>query len=488
MRNPFRSFYARLSGIFLLLVLALGAAVIAIAFTAAGRLSDDVERVLNRDYAGNIAGELSPLLAGGIDEKQLEGAIHYMMALNPRVEIYLLDAAGNVLSYFAAPSDSEVKSPVNTAPLEDYIKSGGKAPLLGQDPRNENRMKPFSAARLAIGGMQGYVYVILGGRSYDESLESARYGYYVRAGLAALLPAVLATLLAGFSLFFLLTRRLRALGAAVKAYRAGELDLRVQGGGSDEIGELGRSFNEMAAALEAGVEKLRLSERLRTELIANVSHDLRSPLASVRGYLETVILKNGQITAEQRREFLEICMKNVGSLGRLVEELFELVRLETRQVQPRRECLQIAELAQDVALKLRPQAEAAAVDLKALPSDGIPLVQADVGMIERVMTNLIENALRFTPAGGSVRVEVSMMQREVAVRVTDTGRGIAAEDLPHVFDRFYRSDKSRDRTAGGAGLGLAIAKGIVELHGGRISAVSAPGRGSTFTFLLPACP
>jgi signal transduction histidine kinase len=239
----------------------------------------------------------------------------------------------------------------------------------------------------------------------------------------------------------------------------------------------------MAAAIQSGVEKLRLSEQQRTELIASISHDLRSPLTSIRGYLESALVKDAELTGEQRRELLGISLRNVASFQDLVGELFELARLETRQAQPKREPMQAAELVQDVVLKLKPQAERAGVALEVDGTWELAPVPADVGMIERVLTNLIENALRFTPAGGRVAVRLEQTAAGIRVTVADTGTGIAAEDLPHVFERFYRADRSR--SGGGAGLGLAIARQIVELHGGSLVVESAPGRGAAFSFDLP---
>jgi len=275
---------------------------------------------------------------------------------------------------------------------------------------------------------------------------------------------------------------------------------RVDARGRDELGALGRSFNEMAATIEADVEKLRLAERMRRDLIGNISHDLRSPLASIQGYLETMGLKDAQLAPEERRRLLDISLRNASRLQKLVEELFELAKLDARQVQPSLEPVQIAELAQDVALKLAPQAEKAGVSLVVDRASELPLVRCDIAMIERVLTNLIENALRFTPPAGSVRVDLARCDDSVRVVVADTGAGIEPEDLPHIFDRFYRADKSRDRSTGrgpggaestgyggaGAGLGLAIAREMVTLHGSALKVESSPGQGARFSFSLTA--
>jgi len=485
-RQVFRSFYARISTIFLLLIVVLGVGWVAIAFNSARRLFNEVEQVLNREYARSIAAEIQPMVAGGFDESRVRGAIHYMMVLNPMVEIYLLDANGKILAYFTGPSDKVERSSVEMGPVRTFVESGGNRLILGDDPRNAGRAKPFSAAPLSMGDAQGYVYIILGGEHYDATLRMIRQSYILRAGMVALILALLCTLIVGLSLFFLLTRPLRTLSETVRAFERGERGRRVEAHGRDELAGLGRSFNEMAATIEADLEKLREAERMRKELIANVSHDLRSPLASIRGYLETILLKDAQLTAAERRNFIEISLKNTASLQRLVEELFELVKLDTGQVQLKREPFQAAELAQDAVLKLKPGADGAGVSLTVEAPHDLPLVQGDIGLVERVLTNLIDNALAFTPAGGSVRVALSRENASVGVSVIDTGMGIRPEDLPHIFDRFYRADRSRDRSREGAGLGLAIAREIVEMHGSVLSVESRVNGGTRFSFALVA--
>jgi signal transduction histidine kinase len=484
MKRIFRSFYARLSAIFLLLILALGIVSVVIAFNAAGHLFDAVEQLLNRDYAESIALEIQPIVEKGLYTRDIADAIHYMMVLNPMVEIYLINSTGSIEAYFTHPEEKLVRKEIDVSPLEEFVKSSGGKLILGEDPRSFGDNKPFSAAPLAMGDDEGFVYVILRGQGYDRSLEELRSSYYLRTGFTTFLLALLLTLIVGFSLFFLVTRRLRLLSLAVRAFERGELDHRVEIQGSDELGALGRSFNDMAASVESGLEALRVAEEERKELIANISHDLRSPLTSVRGHLETVLLKGSKLTQEKQTEYLETALKNVSSFQRLVEELFDLVRLETRQIEPTMEPFGIAELVQDIVLKHQPQAAKGGITLEAELAGGPSPVVADIGMIERVLTNLIENALRFTEAGGWVRVGLEGKESGVLVTVTDNGTGIAAEDLPHIFERFYRADKSRDRTVSGTGLGLAIAGEIITLHGGRIEAKSTLGEGSRFYFSL----
>lgn len=482
MNRLIQSFYARLSLIFLGVMITLGAGIIIIAFNFAGHLFDEVEQLLNLGYAQSIAKEIQPLVAEGFEEDRIKEAIHYMMVLNPRVEIYLLDSRGTILAYFTHPAEIIIRDTVDLLPVFKFMENSGGRLILGQDPRSVNRLKPFSAAPLQMGQETGFVYIILGGQRFDKSFAAIRNSYYLQTAFITAGLVFLATLIAGLSLFFLLTHRLRTLSNAVKAFKQGELFRRIKVPGKDEISALGHAFNEMASTIEANVEQLKSSERLRRELIANISHDLRSPLTSIRGYLETVILKDAEFTSGQRKEFLEIVLRNVSGFQNLVEELFDLVMLETKQVQPHFESFQVIDLAQDVVLKLHPQAEKAGVSLTLDSPESLPLLSADIGMMERLLTNLIENALHFTPRGGSVQLSLSRESHVVEISVSDTGSGISPGDLPHIFERYYHTKKNKSfrRT----GLGLAIAKQIVDLYNSTLHVESTPGSGTRFYFHL----
>jgi signal transduction histidine kinase len=273
-------------------------------------------------------------------------------------------------------------------------------------------------------------------------------------------------------LFGAMTRRLRNLAKAVESNA--DVKLPVNGSG-DEVDRLAHAF-------ERQVQMLKEVDLHRRELVANVSHDLRTPLASLQGYIETLLLKEGQLTAEEQRRFLEIASKHSERLGKLVDELFELAKLDAKVTPLHVEPFSMAELVQDVVQKFQLRAEQAGVRLGAQFDPALPLVMGDIALMERVLENLIENAIRYTPAGGSVTVSLMPQDGKLAVRVSDTGTGIAEEKLPFIFDRFWRGEESTPR--GGAGLGLAIAKRILELHGASLVAQSQRNAGTTFSFAV----
>jgi len=242
---------------------------------------------------------------------------------------------------------------------------------------------------------------------------------------------------------------------------------------------------EMSERIVRQLQRLQHAERSRRELLANVSHDLRTPLASMQGYLETLLLKQGTLPPEEQRSYLEIASRHCERLGKLIHELFALTKLEAHEVEPQFEPFSVTELVQDVVQKLQLAAGKRGLRLDSGLTGRQVEIHADIALIETVLENLIENALRHTPRGGRVRVEVEPQASRVALHVTDTGRGIASEDLPNVFERYYHADRGEKGDAGGTGLGLAIVRQIVELHGGEIRVESRLGHGTTFSFDLP---
>jgi signal transduction histidine kinase len=220
--------------------------------------------------------------------------------------------------------------------------------------------------------------------------------------------------------------------------------------------------------------------------VANVSHDLRTPLTHLQGYLETLRLKEDGLGEEERREYLEIALQHAERLSRLVTDLFELAKLDTLDELVERERLPVGELVQDVTQKYRLSADERGISLEADLAGGPTMISADVGLMERALENVLENALRHTPSGGRISIAIKPREGMLSIDINDTGPGIADSDLPRIFDRFYRlQDAATVEDPRGAGLGLAIAKRAVELHGGNLLCESQVGQGTTFRFELP---
>lgn len=278
-----------------------------------------------------------------------------------------------------------------------------------------------------------------------------------------------------------LTRRMHALGQG----SAPETEEIQTSGIRGELDNLERAFETMEHRLEEQVQTIERLAAIRHELVANVSHDLRTPLSSLQGYLETIVLKHDSLSTEDRQRYLDIALNQSRRLGHLVGELFELTKLDSQMVEPALESFPLTELVQDNVQRFQLRAEERGVALSADFEPGLPPVHADIGMIERVLENLLANAIRFTPAAGRITVALRATDDRLLCEVHDTGQGIPPDALPRIFDRFYRVPHDDTQRREGTGLGLAIAKGILDLHGSDLTVESRVGSGTVFRFDLP---
>jgi len=341
-------------------------------------------------------------------------------------------------------------------------------------------------AKLAV--TQAILFFVLGAGFLlaTEHVFDARRLLELATGLA--IAAVLSSLLAALLIFHVWSRRLRALTEAVDRFResgfAEPLRLTSFNAKGDDIDKLGVAVREMSERIAQQLQLLSRTEISRRELLANVSHDLRTPLASMQGYLETLLLKHGTIPPEEERGYLEVAARHSERLGKLIRDLFQLTKLEAREVKPMCEEFPISELIQDVVQKFALTAGKRGVRQEIQVPQQQVHVFADIGMIESVLENLMENAIRHTPAGGVIRVEVLPAPDRLTIRVIDKGRGIPDHELKNIFDRYYHVDRGEMSYIGRTGLGLAITRHIVELHGGAITVVSTLGEGTTFSFDL----
>jgi signal transduction histidine kinase len=486
----FRTLYAKLALGLVVLIAAMGLVYALFSLSATRHYLAEVHQLVNRDLAHNLVADRDLVAEGRINEPALKSMFHDYMQINPSIEIYLLDLDGRILSYSADPGKVK-RQHVSLDPVRDFLNDSASFPLLGDDPRSHDRRKVFSVTPVpSANAPQGYLYVVLRGEMYDFVDAFAQGGYVARLSAWAVAATLAFGLLAGLIVFRLLTRRLQRLTAAMDSFRLSDFSepahyqQKPALEAPDEVDRLGVTFDQMAGRIVEQIQELKQQDALRRDLVAQVSHDLRTPLAALHGYLETLKLKEDTLTPEQRASYLEIVLRQSQHLTRLVGELFELAKLEAREASPHCEPFSLPELVQDVVQKFQLKAGESDITLAMELDADIPLVSADIALVERVLDNLIDNALTHTPAGGTVRVPVRRDAKQVILCVADTGKGIPESDLPRVFDPFYQATGERSAN-GHAGLGLAIARRIVELHGSELDVRSRPGEGTTFAFGLP---
>jgi signal transduction histidine kinase len=327
-------------------------------------------------------------------------------------------------------------------------------------------------------GMVGVQFIITGSAFPDQPPPSSpERGFLSRVNRSLLIAGVagaVVAILLGLLLTRQFTKPIRALKKGAARIARGDLAYRVSVKSRDEFGELARSFNSMAASLDS-------SEQSRRRLFADIAHELRTPLSVIEGTVDAML--DG--VYESNPDNLASIKEETAVLTRLVAELRDLTLAESGKLKLVVEPTNLAELVQRRISQADVIAREKNVTLKTDIAEGLPQVKVDGRRIEQVVANLLDNALNHTPSGGTVTVVVGPGQEGILVSVVDTGEGIPAEHLPYVFERFYKVDDARSRKSGGAGLGLAIAKQMVELHGGRIWVESEVGKGSKFSFTLP---
>ncbi|KJH73782.1 MULTISPECIES: HAMP domain-containing sensor histidine kinase [unclassified Pseudomonas] len=445
----------------------------------------EVVQGLSRNLAQHIANDTVLMNSQGLMPDAVRNLFSQLMLVNPSVEVYLLDPAGRVVGS-AAPEGRIRREQVDLAPIQRLL-AGDALPILGDDPRSADARKVFSAAPLTVDGKPvGYLYVVLLGEEHDRFAEQGATSAALNTALWSIGLVALLCLIAGLTAFSLITRPLRRLTANVSQF---DIDGMPQtppapvekAASQDEIAVLDAAFRQMQARLSEQWRSLTRQDQERRELVANISHDLRTPLASLHGYLETLSLKDATLSVADRRRYLGIALDQSRKVGGLAQSLLELVRLEHGFVQPVLERFSLTDLVQDIFQKFELTAEARQVQLKANFAPTVSGVFADLGLIERVLTNLFDNALRHTPVGGIISISLVPQGGFVEITVSDSGPGIAAQLREGLFLRPFNIGGARRD----GGLGLRIVQRILQLHGREIRLLDVPGQGATLVFSLP---
>lgn len=479
------SLFWKLSATFLILLVIVGMAHMFLSISAAETFFQERNQRLNAPIAKSIIQEVKPIIDGEIADNAADDIMHHMMAVNPSIEVYLLDPQGKILAH-VAPYKKVKLTEVSIAPINEFIATEGKECVLGDDPRYPGAEQIFSAAPIEENGeILGYVYVVLAGEKYQSVASSLFIDYVTMLGGRTMIITLLGALIVGLAAIWFITRNLRTVIEGVKDFQSGDFSTRIPVKSGREFNNVAVAFNEMADTIEGNIENLKSMENLRRELVGNVSHDLRTPLAVIHGYIETLMIKKDKLSLEERDKYLRIILESTEKLKKMVSELFELSKLESKQVTPKKEPFFINELIQDVAQKYLILARRKGVLIQSVISNNIKLVNADVALIERVLQNLIDNALKFTPEGGTITIRTNEMENDVQIEVADTGVGIPEEQIPFVFDRYHIGDKRLSLDKNNTGLGLAIVRKILEIHDATISLSSKLNQGTSFAFQLP---
>jgi signal transduction histidine kinase len=427
------------------------------------------------------------------DKQQFSERLQRYTLYTPSSGLFLIDTEGNVMASSTQGRIFGGAKPIDIESVSQSLKRDPTEPAWGDDPERVDTKCIVNARPVMQGAEQrGWLYMVVNSadiqRHTPEMLKSYAVRTAVKVGLLTLAIGVVLTML----MLAVLTKPLIALTRIVDQVKQSGFQRDLCGqlfphvARQDEVGRLSRSFSDMFERLRLEMQRVTQADVQRREMVASVSHDLRTPLTALIGQLETVRIKKATLSSDEQSQFIDRALLNAQHLKRLTDALAELARLDNPEFRAQTEPLALCELADDVVQRYESRATNAGVRLSIVFPDRMPLARIDAQLIERALSNLLDNALRVTPTGGEVVVEVAYSERQgYRVTVRDSGPGLPASELEKVFDRFYQSSAHRE-TRGSSGLGLAIVKRVAELHGGRAFVESEPGKGAAFALTFPA--
>ncbi|TFH26562.1 MAG: HAMP domain-containing protein, partial [Bacteroidia bacterium] len=406
-RNSISRLYMRISTLFIGVLFVFAAITLYISVQAANNYAQEVNQNMNHDLAAHVAVMMEPFIQEGvINEVGLEDLVHSLMVINPSIEVYLLDTRGKILSY-VAPEKVVKLEQVSLEPVTDFINLTKKKIFYGDDPRNPGELKIFSAAELIQDNrLTGYIYIILASQEYASAANLVRGSFIMGLSIRSIITILIGSALVGLLALWLIVKKLNRIIRGIRNFEEGDLETRIEVKSNDDLDEVATVFNSMANTIQQNIEELKGVENLRKELISNISHDLRTPIASIQGYAETLILKKDNIEPKEQEKYLGVIYKNCENLQDLVTNLFELSKLQSDQVMLNKEPFSIGELVHDVANKYRILSQKKGVHINTIVSKDIPVVEADVLLIDRVLQNLIDNAIRFCKEGDTINIEL----------------------------------------------------------------------------------
>lgn len=453
---------------------------------------------LHQHLAEYVVKDMSLFIQGHFDEATIKDAFRRIMLIDPLTELYVLNTDGKILTY-DAPAEKIKRNQVDLAPIKQFLHE--KAfPILGDDPRSLKQTKIFSSAKITDRNKQlkGYLYIIIGGEDYDSIVDELFFNKLLKVSVFSILAGFIFLLSASLILFYTLTRPINRLCREVRRFEASDFKkisshykpsmstkrlLKIKS--NNELKILEQQVFSMEQRIVTQLQEMKQQDKLRREFFAYVSHDLRTPLAGMQAYLETLLDENVKLSNQDRQQFIQNVLLNNKRLTDMVNELFELARLEHGEINIDPEEFVLSDLLSDLYASLSALANDKGIHLiMDCPNMGLE-VYADVGRLERILQNLISNAIYYTPTGGTVNTLITELDKgRVEISIQDTGNGIPEEELPYVFEPYFRAIDGKKVRQDGCGLGLAITQRLLALHQSELQVESQVGEGARFYFCL----
>jgi signal transduction histidine kinase len=495
--------FSRLSLVFTGILLCLGIVTLNIGHRSQQRYFEEFTQELNRPVAMYMANQTRLFVNGQPDTQALAELASHVMMINPSLDVYLLDSQGSILAA-ASGFEDVIGQKIDMQPLLRFLSGNDRLPVYGDNPAVPGQKRvftvyPVSGTLAHNSGCEhcGYVYVVLGGVRHRSLWQSLSSSYTLQATAAMFAGVLVFALFAGIAVFFMMTRPLREMTRSLGEWRlaaAGQgiqtlpLNLRA-GQPADELRQLERTCLDMAYRLDQQLSELETADKQRRRFLTSVSHDLRTPLTSLSGAIETVLLKREQMSDADIRRYLKLAQRQANRLRCLISQVFEMARLDSGDVRLQFEQLSLSELTFDTVQDMASEAAGKGVDLTISSADGcvdVPVL-ADMGMMQRVLENLVFNAIRHTPKGGCVTVSICQdSDHSGVVEIVDSGSGFSYPmDACPLLSLIDKDDEREGlNSIQGSGLGLRIVQRMLALHGSQALVWSQPGKGTKIRFSL----
>ena len=474
---------------FFIIILIIGGVYICTTFFLLKQFYSQTTQQLNANVATHLVDEKfkkdSPFLENGEVNKSLfDDLMHDMMAVNRAIEVYLLNKKGEIVYSVVLEhpeNDKNIKS-VDLEPIKEFI-SNNRSYVLGDDPRNKENKKIFSAAYFEKNGYSGYIYIVLASQKYEQVCEKLFTKFFLDLGIQSTLITMLFAVIVGWLSIWFLTGNLRSIIYHVNKFKEGDLSSRIPNAANSDLSILALTYNSMVETIALNIEHINEVNKFRKEFIADVAHDLRTPLTAIKGYVETLKRKE-DITIKDRFLFMSIIEKSASHLGNMINELFEHTKFEAKKVEVKKEFFNISDLVFDLQKRYNLISTSEEIELLVAEEQAIKPVYADVLLIERAIQNIIENAIKFTPKRGIITIKLLDENKEnVTLKIIDTGKGICISNQEHILESYTQFNA--DNRNKGIGLGLSIVKKILELHQTELKISSDIDKGTCFEFSLP---
>jgi len=477
--------FRRITVLVFSLITVLGLLFILITYLATTQYHQASTQLLNREVAAHIAKFTSPFENDGINKRKADSVFHDAMVISPSAEVYFLDTTGKVIAYHANEKEIKLKN-IELDNIKKYIAGDGQEYIKAPDPRDPSDPKIFSAAEV-IGKKRklGYIYVILGSNQYQSIKDLLLSSHISNLVIRSFIVIILLSLIISLLYLNRMKKGFNQMINVLEKFEEGDYNTRYKIKEQDELTPVKHAFNKMADLLSSTINRLTRSEQERKVFIANISHDLRTPLSIARGYAETLLLKkeSQEISGQQRQEFVNLILNKIQQVEKMVKQLFEISKMEAVEFEPHKEPFVISEIAQETVNTFQLIAEEKKISLECTQCVYHEWVNADIGLMERVIQNLIDNAVKSTPEEGSIQVSIVVDNKDLIFQIENTG-DLLPEDLLQWINDYKGDGNLFNNRPAKLGLGLLIVQKILHMHGSSLKAYTQNNSSNIFSFRM----